>query len=91
MLIPITIPELGIGDEAVRISGWLVEPGEAVEPGDRLVELLVAGITFDLPATASGSLQTVIKPVDSLVSIGEIVGWISETEETETEDVEIES
>lgn len=77
---PIVIPELGADELPVTISSWLVEPGEAVEPGDRVVELLVEGITFDVAAVESGRLQSVARDVDSQVRTGDIVGWIAEPE-----------
>jgi pyruvate/2-oxoglutarate dehydrogenase complex dihydrolipoamide acyltransferase (E2) component len=79
---PIVIPELGTDDLPVTISSWFVVPGEAVEVGDRLVELLVAGVTFDVAAQESGVLQAVERDVNATVSSGEIVGWIAaETEQ----------
>jgi pyruvate/2-oxoglutarate dehydrogenase complex dihydrolipoamide acyltransferase (E2) component len=83
---PIVIPELGADELPVTISSWLVDPGENVEPGDRLVELLVAGMTFDVAAADSGVLQTVARDVNSRVQPGEIVGWIAEPAETEQND-----
>jgi pyruvate/2-oxoglutarate dehydrogenase complex dihydrolipoamide acyltransferase (E2) component len=80
---PIVIPELGADELPVMISSWLVDPGEAVESGDRLVELLVAGVTFDVAAPAAGVLQAVERDVNSQVAPGEIVGWIAELPEEE--------
>jgi len=83
---PIVIPVLGADELPVMISSWLVDPGESVETGDRLVELLVAGVTFDVAATAAGVLQAVERDVNSQVAPGEIIGWIAEPPETEQND-----
>ena len=75
---PIIIPDLKC-DETLRVCSWLVEVGEDVEQGDRLVELLTTGITFDVASPVAGRLIKVEKWRDAPVSEGEIVGWI-ETE-----------
>ena len=75
---PILVPELGAGNQIIRVSSWLVDPGECVETGDGLIELLVKGVTFDVAATACGILQTVDRPVNSEVRSGETLGWLEE-------------
>ena len=47
-LCPIIVPELRTGDETVRVSVWLVDVGQTLVAGDRVVELLAPGITFDV-------------------------------------------
>src|SRR5262245_58579412 len=57
MHMPITLPELGLPpSHAVRLSTWYAVPGETVFEGDRLVEVLTEGATFDVPAPATGRL-----------------------------------
>lgn len=50
----ILLPELGA--EAVVLSAWFADLGDHVFEGDRLVEVLVAGATFDVPSPATGRL-----------------------------------
>lgn len=73
---PIVLPELGAGGEEVRVCGWLVERGDAVEAGDRVVEVVLRGITFDVSASESGVLGRVEKERDELVEPGDLLGWI---------------
>jgi pyruvate/2-oxoglutarate dehydrogenase complex dihydrolipoamide acyltransferase (E2) component len=54
MQAPIILPELGA--EPVMLSVWFADPGEVVFEGDRLVEVLVGGATFDVSAPATGRL-----------------------------------
>ena len=74
----IVLPDLGAGaDESnVRISAWLAEPGEMILQGDRIVELLIPGMTFDVPAPVSGRLTRIDKFLDAAVSAGDVLGWI---------------
>lgn len=78
--VPITVPELGTGNEPLRISAWLVDVGQTVIAGDRAVEVLVPGITFDIEVTQSGELVEIIRQVDSIVACGDVVGWIATDE-----------
>lgn len=71
----IRLPELGTG-ETVRVSCWLVEPGDPVDQGDRVVEVLVPGMTFDVPAPVDGVLTRIDKPPDTAVVSGDVLGWI---------------
>lgn len=50
----ITLPELGA--DSIVLSVWFADPGDVVYEGDRLVEVLAGGATFDVPAPASGRL-----------------------------------
>ena len=54
MRTPVHLPELGAS--AVRLSLWFAEAGDTVFEGDRLVEVLVGGATFDVAAPATGRL-----------------------------------
>ncbi len=53
----IILPELGLPDGLlVTLSVWYAEPGDFVFEGDRLVEVLTDGATFDVPSPATGQL-----------------------------------
>lgn len=76
----ILVPELGTGEEPLRVSAWLVDVGQTVIAGDRVVEVLVPGITFDIAAERTGEIIEITRPVDAVVSTGEILGWIGASE-----------
>jgi len=50
----VILPELGASP--VVLSLWFADPGERVYEGDRLVEVLTGGATFDVSAPATGWL-----------------------------------
>ncbi len=54
MRTPIVLPDLGAAP--VRLSVWFSTPGDVVFEGDRLVEVAIAGATFDVSAPATGRL-----------------------------------
>ena len=76
MAIPIVLSDLGLGDEPVRISCWLAGVGAAVERDERVVELVMRGITFDVSAPAAGVLTRVEKQTGCPVTPEDILGWI---------------
>ena len=54
MQIKIIMPDIGAAP--LQLSAWFADVGEEVYEGDRLVEVMVAGATFDVPAPATGQL-----------------------------------
>lgn len=74
MRAPITLPELGAAE--ARVSAWFAEPGDWVCEGDRLVEVLIEGATFDVAAPATGRLaERLSLPADRVVT-GQVLGAI---------------
>lgn len=77
MQVEIVVPELGLApDQPLRLSTWLVEPGEEVFEEDRLVELLMDGATFDVAAPASGTLKEIMAYPDDPLQPGQVLGII---------------
>jgi pyruvate/2-oxoglutarate dehydrogenase complex dihydrolipoamide acyltransferase (E2) component len=78
----IIMPE--VGADSTILSVWFADVGEAVFEGDRLVEVLVGGATFDVPAPATGLLAEKCTLPDDPLRPGQVLGLI-ELETTETE------
>jgi pyruvate/2-oxoglutarate dehydrogenase complex dihydrolipoamide acyltransferase (E2) component len=74
MTTPIILPELGTAP--VFLSAWLAQPGEDVCAGDRLVEVLVGGATFDVAAPVSGRLAEKLAFPDDLLKPGQVLGLV---------------
>jgi pyruvate/2-oxoglutarate dehydrogenase complex dihydrolipoamide acyltransferase (E2) component len=66
------------------LSVWFAEPGDTVYEGDRLVEVLVGGATFDVAAPATGSLVERRAFPDDPLQPGQVLG-IVESDEDESE------
>ena len=75
------MPELGLDEGSVAISLWLVEVGDAVTEGDRVVELLSDSVTVDLPAPASGVLTEILSSEDDPVRPGQVLCVIESQDE----------
>jgi pyruvate/2-oxoglutarate dehydrogenase complex dihydrolipoamide acyltransferase (E2) component len=76
----ILLPELGAAPAVLSV--WFAEPGEQVFEGDRLVEVLVGGATFDVSAPATGLLAEKLVFPDEPIAAGQVLGLV-EVEEAE--------
>lgn len=74
--VAIILPGLGAESEVIRISGWLIDVGDLVDEGDRVVEVSLPGITFDVAAPAAGMLVRIEKAYGAAVNAGDVLGWI---------------
>ncbi|MEM7811830.1 MAG: biotin/lipoyl-containing protein [Planctomycetota bacterium] len=71
---PIVCPELG--SDAGRVTVWLAEVGEEVTAGDRVVEVLLPGLSLDVSAGAGGLLSRIDRRNHQPVASGDVLGWI---------------
>src|SRR5438876_3227036 len=65
------LPEIGEGlyeGEAVR---WLVHAGDAVKPGQTLLEVLTDKATMEVPAPFAGVVQELLVEPGQKISIGD--------------------
>ncbi len=72
----IIAPDIGADDQPVRLSCWLVDVGDEVSIGDRIVELVMSGITFDIPAEVAGVLSKILVNKGSEIQVGMSLGQI---------------
>jgi pyruvate/2-oxoglutarate dehydrogenase complex dihydrolipoamide acyltransferase (E2) component len=70
----IILPELGAAP--VVVSAWFADTGELVFAGDRLVEVLVGGATFDVSAPGSGRLVDKLALPRDFVQPGQVLGLV---------------
>jgi pyruvate/2-oxoglutarate dehydrogenase complex dihydrolipoamide acyltransferase (E2) component len=74
----IRLPDLGMPGQDVRLSVWLVEQGENVLAGDRLVEILAGPATVDLASPADGVLKEILAEEDEPLKEGQLLGVVEE-------------
>ena len=75
---PILLPDLGV--RSAILSVWFVNPGDQVYAGDRLVEILAGGATFDVPSPANGQFVERLALPDDVLQPGQILGVVDEEE-----------
>ena len=76
----VILPELGASP--VVLSAWLADPGDTVFEGDRLVEVLVEGATFDVPSPATGRLAEKWALPNDRLQPGQVLGLVEVEPET---------
>jgi pyruvate/2-oxoglutarate dehydrogenase complex dihydrolipoamide acyltransferase (E2) component len=74
MQVEIRLPELGAAPAVLSV--WFAEEGERVYEGDRVIEVLVDGATFDVPGPATGRLLEKRALPDDELHIGQVLGII---------------
>src|SRR3954449_10697215 len=78
----ITLPELGLpANRRVTLSVWYAEQGDLVFEGDRLVEVLTDGATFDVPSPATGRLVERRAYLRDVLRPGQVLGLVEAEEE----------
>ena len=77
----ITLPELGLPvGLRVTLSVWYAAPGDRVFEGDRLVEVLTDGVTFDVSCPATGCLVARHALPRDVIEVGQVLGVVEETD-----------
>jgi len=81
---PIVLPDLGSEEEPIRVSTWLVELEEPVELGERLVDVLIPGISFSVSSPSAGRLRKIERPSNSQARAADVLGWLEPVSSSET-------
>lgn len=76
MVIPIRVPSFGVHEEPIRVGTWLVEVGQSVEQGDRIVELELTGMVYIVSAESSGTMEAIEQQQGRPVQHGEVLAWL---------------
>ena len=72
MRIEITLPDLGEDSvQAVTVSGWLANPGQALGEGDDLLELTTDKAAFTLPCPRPGTLSITLVSEGDKIRVGD--------------------
>ncbi|MCC7422430.1 MAG: lipoyl domain-containing protein, partial [Planctomycetaceae bacterium] len=72
--VAVVMPETG--EASAVVTAWRTEPGDLVEAGESLVEVLIPGVTIEVAAPSSGRLAAIVSPVEARVRPHDVLGWI---------------
>lgn len=75
-LIPVVLPDLGTAGTAVTVSAWFVEPGDDVEAGEPILEVVIPGVTCDVCSPATGRIDRLVSAIDARIMPGDVVAWL---------------
>lgn len=82
----VTMPQLGMAQDAGRLVAWLKAPGAAVARGDALFEVETDKATMEVEAQAGGYLTGITAKEGDDVPVGAVIARITETAEAEAGD-----
>ncbi|MBN2760202.1 MAG: pyruvate dehydrogenase [Rhodobacteraceae bacterium] len=80
----VTMPQLGMAQDAGKIVAWLKAPGDKVAKGDALFEVETDKATMEVEAQASGYLTGVVAGEGDDVPVGQVIARISDSAEDDT-------
>jgi pyruvate/2-oxoglutarate dehydrogenase complex dihydrolipoamide acyltransferase (E2) component len=75
----VTMPQLGMAQDAGKIVSWLKAPGDKVAKGDALFEVETDKATMEVEAQASGYLTHVMAQEGQDVPVGQVIAHISDS------------
>src|SRR5208282_5195366 len=78
MATDIIVSPLGESVTEATVARWLKSQGDAVTVDDPLVELETDKVTLEVNAPAAGTLAEILVPKDGNVSVGGVLGRISD-------------
>jgi pyruvate dehydrogenase E2 component (dihydrolipoamide acetyltransferase)/2-oxoisovalerate dehydrogenase E2 component (dihydrolipoyl transacylase) len=67
------LPELGEGVYEAELVAWLVKPGDAVNRGQNLVEVLTDKATMEVPSPFAGTIESLSAQPGQQVKVGDVV------------------
>jgi pyruvate dehydrogenase E2 component (dihydrolipoamide acetyltransferase)/2-oxoisovalerate dehydrogenase E2 component (dihydrolipoyl transacylase) len=67
------LPELGEGVYEAEAVRWLVKPGDAIKPGQALLEVLTDKATMEVPAPFAGVIDKLLVEPNDKLEIGQVI------------------
>ena len=74
--VEVRLPDLGLGEESIRLTVWLATRGSQVERGEPILEVTAGAVTIDLPTPVSGLLAERLAGEDDFIKSGDPVAII---------------
>ena len=78
MTIEIKVPAMGESVTEATVSRWFKKQGETVTRDEPLLELETDKVTVEVPAPASGSIESIAVEAGATVQVGTLLGAIAE-------------
>ncbi len=72
------VPEMGESIVEATIGKWLKREGEAVAPGEPIMELETDKVNMEVSSERAGVLEKILKKTGDTVAVGEVIGVVAE-------------
>ena len=73
MILDVKMPEMGEGVTEGTIAAWLKQPGDQVNEGEIIAELMTEKVNVEFPAPASGKLVEVLHEEGDVVKKDQVI------------------
>ena len=73
----IVVPELGALTSEITLGAWLKQPGERVEAGEVVAELITEKVNTEIQAPTSGTVEALLVNEGDIVQVGQAIALIS--------------
>ncbi len=74
----IRVPEMGESIVEATIGKWFKREGEAVAPGEPILELETDKVNMEVSSEKAGMLEKILKKTGETVAVGEVIGLVAE-------------
>jgi pyruvate/2-oxoglutarate dehydrogenase complex dihydrolipoamide acyltransferase (E2) component len=75
--VDVTMPQMGVSVAEGTVVAWRVEVGDRIEAEQTICEISTDKIDTEVPAPATGIVAEILVPVDTTVSVGEVLARIA--------------
>src|SRR5207253_9130960 len=82
---PIVMPKWGLSMREGKVTGWLVEDGTKINPGDQILEVETDKIAGAVEATDGGVLRRRVGLPDTVYPVKALIGVIADQAVSDTE------
>jgi len=79
-MIKVKVPQIGSTPGEITITKWVKQEGEKVIKDGPLFEVMTSKINIEVKAEVSGILCKILAKEGNIVSMGEVIAKIEETE-----------
>lgn len=84
-IIPVVMPKWGLSMKEGKLTGWLVEPGKRINPGEAILEVETDKIAGSLEASEAGLLRRVVGTPDTVYPVKALLGVMADEEVPDSE------
>jgi pyruvate dehydrogenase E2 component (dihydrolipoamide acetyltransferase) len=78
------LPVLSEENEEGIVVAWFKREGSEIHAGEKLLEVQLAKVSYDVPAPISGKLQKILAPRDAVIKQGQVLALLLQPGESET-------
>ena len=77
LLVDVTMPQMGVSVAEGTVVGWRVSVGDAIQADEPICDISSDKIDTEVPSPATGVVSEILVPVETTVSVGEVLARIA--------------